>query len=75
MTARRSFLPRTDACCVCGGVVRSLSATTTDPEAPEMIGVSDGTWIGVIRDEPGGEVRIIFCCSQSCLMNLLREEP
>jgi len=28
-----------------------------------------------VRDEPGGEVRIIFCCSQECLTKLLREEP
>lgn len=74
MTARRSFLPRTDGCCICGAPVHSLSATTTDSEAPEMIRLPESAWIGIVRDDPGGEVRIIFCCSQVCLIHLLREE-
>ena len=74
MTSRRSFLPHTEACCICGGAVQSTSATTTDPEAPEMIRLSFGAWIGIVRDEPGGETRVIFCCSQECLTHLLREE-
>lgn len=75
MTATRSFLLRTEACCVCGAAVHLSSATTTDPEAPEMLQVPPSAWFGLVRDEPGGETRVVFCCSERCLRDLLREEP
>ena len=75
MTVTRAFTPRHDACCVCGAAVRSMGATTTDPEAPEMIQLSSDAWMGVVEDQPAGEVRLIVCCSTRCLHNLLREEP
>jgi hypothetical protein len=75
MTARRSFIARQDACCICGAAVHSTSATTTDPEAPEMLHLPADAWLGIVQDRPAGETRIIFCCSKRCLTNLLREEP
>ena len=75
VTAVRSFLLRADACCVCGAAVHSVSATTTDPEAPELLQLPADAWIGIVRDEPSGETRVIFCCSKTCLTNLLREDP
>lgn len=55
--------------------MHSMSATTTDPEAPEMLRLSADTWVGIVQDQPGGEVRIIMCCSHECLTNLLKEKP
>lgn len=46
----RAFTPRADACCVCGAVVHSVGATTTDPEAPEMIRLPPDAWVGVVQD-------------------------
>lgn len=74
-TARRTFTMRVDTCCVCGTEVHSASATTTDPEAPEMINLPPYAWFGIVRDEPGGEARLIVSCSENCLRNLLKEGP
>ena len=74
VTATRSITVRRDACCVCGASVHSVSATTTDPEAPEMVQLPADAWMGLVSDEPSGEVRIIICCSKKCLNNLLLEK-
>ena len=75
MTSRRSLLPRTDACCVCGASVTSTSATTDDPEAPEMVRLPAGAWFGMVEDRPGAETRLVVCCSDDCVNRLLTEEP
>ena len=75
VTATRSVTVRRDACCVCGAGGDSASATTTDPEAPELIQLPADAWVGLVRDEPSGEPRIIVCCSRKCLTDLLREDP
>jgi len=73
MTATRSFTGRSDSCCMCGQPVPSTSATTTDPEAPEMIQFPPNIWAGYIQEDD--VFRLIVCCSNACLRLLLREEP
>ena len=74
MVHHRSVLPRALECCVCGATIDAQSATTTDPEAPELLQLPPVAWSGVVRDEPSGEVRIIACCSDRCLGRLLVED-
>ena len=73
-TAVRSFTVRRIACCMCGAEVHAVSATTSDPEAPEMLQLPADAWIGLVRDAPSDETRVILCCSRKCLTNLLREK-
>ena len=39
-----------------------------------MIQLPAGAWFGVVQDQPGGEVRLVFSCSPGCLRRLLRED-
>jgi hypothetical protein len=74
VSARRSFTSRRDECCMCRALIFSTSATTTDPEAPEMIELPAGASFGQIAG-PGEPPRLLFTCSRECLLQLLREEP
>lgn len=59
-------------CVTCGKVVAMASATTSDPEAPEMISgpcAPGGTWIGFVHGDHAPEM--IVCCSRSCVEVLL----
>jgi len=58
---------------MCRSVIFSTSATTTDPDAPEMIELAPGASFGQIAG-PGEPPLLIFTCSRDCLLNLLRED-
>lgn len=58
---------------MCKSVIFSNSATTTDPDAPEMIELPPGATFGQVG-EPGDVPRLVFCCSRDCLLALLRED-
>lgn len=58
-------------CCMCGATVEVRSSTTPNPEAPEMVQLPEGAWIGFVRgDEYGPEMIVV--CSDACRLNLLR---
>jgi len=61
--------PRPRPCCICGAVVVLLSSTTRNPQAPEMLRVPEGAWIGFVQGDHAPEMVVV--CSAKCRRNLL----
>ncbi len=66
--------PRTERrvrCCVCARYISIPSATTPDPQCPEMLALPLGVRVGLVRDEPHATATMIFTCDEACLEQLL----
>lgn len=58
-------------CCMCGSEVPICSSTTRDLEAPEMLKLPYGAWVGFVRGDHGPEMIVV--CSEECRATLLRD--
>lgn len=67
----RRIEPRPLVCVICGGRVTLSSVTSPHAEAPEMISVPPGGWIGFVSGDTAPEM--IVCCSEPCVQTLLEE--
>jgi hypothetical protein len=56
---------------MCDAIVVLDSGTTRHPEAPEMLRVPLGAWIGFVAGDLHPEMIVV--CSAACLSALLRE--
>lgn len=57
-------------CCICGSHGIAESRTTPDPEAPEMLQLPPGWWVGFVIGDHAPEM--IVCCSDACTDILFR---
>ena len=60
---------RVRPCCMCGAGVSVASSTTPDPEAPEMIQLPPGAWVGFVQGDHAPEMIVV--CSGACRLRLL----
>ena len=67
------FTERKEVCDVCDARVSISSATTDHEEAPEMLGLPPGCYVGLVHDEYDGEAQIVVACSLACVEKLLSE--
>ena len=62
---------RVQPCCICGADVELGSATTTNPEAPEMLRLPPDASIGFVSGDVTPEM--VVCCSDRCEALLLSD--
>jgi len=67
------FTERKEVCDVCSSTVSISSATTPHPEAPEMLGMPPGCYLGLVHDEDTEEAQMVVACSLACVEKLLSE--
>ncbi len=60
---------RPQHCCMCDREVLVATSTTRDPEAPEMIQLPVGAWIGFVQGDHAPEMVVV--CSETCRRQLL----
>jgi hypothetical protein len=58
-------------CTMCSTEFEVRSVTSPHEEAPEMLQVPTGAWMGLVDDD--GEINVVFCCSEPCVQKLLLE--
>ena len=68
MTAR--IEERSQPCLMCRIGVTVKSSTTDDPEAPELVQLPPGAWLGFVAGSRGGP-ELVLVCSDKCRLALL----
>lgn len=58
-------------CCMCDRKVMVWSSTTRHPEAPELIQLPKGAWLGWMQGDHAPEMTVV--CSDECRLELLKE--
>lgn len=55
-------------CFICGASLTVYKMSGEDTDCPDLVSftLSDTSWVGVIRDEEGGEPWLLVLCSAKC---------
>lgn len=69
----RAVATRLVPCAMCDTHFVARSVTSPHEEAPEMLQLPTGAWMGLVHNNEG-KVEAVFCCSEHCVQQLLLED-